>query len=116
MYPCIPCEHTLLGTSFLESVLVMFVVIVAAMIAPQNCCAIDRVGLRQHHELDAEDGGDSSSSSSSSSSEASSGAEHSRPLHTVGKRNWGFSWRPKKRPATTPYDSDGSSSKGELFK
>ena len=95
---------------------------------------------RSHHEVHAEDGGDvaqgppsastapaphpkrikSSSSSSSSSSddddEASSGAERSRPLQSVGRRNQVFSWQPKKRSATAAYDSDSSSSEGELFK
>ena len=91
---------------------------------------------RSHHEMDAKDGGDvakgpprastapaphpkrikSSGSSSSSSSEASSGAERSRPLQSVGRRNQVFSWQPKKRSATTAYDSDSSSSESELFK
>ena len=93
---------------------------------------------RSHHEMDAEDGGDvaagpprastapaphpkrikssGSSSSSSSSSEASSGAERSHPLQSVRRRNQLFSWQPKKRSATTAYDSDSSSSEGELFK
>ena len=61
-------------------------------------------------------GSSSSSSSSSSSFEASSGAERSRPLQSVGRRNQVFSWQPKKRSATTAYDYDSSSSEGELFK
>ena len=52
----------------------------------------------------------------SSSSEASSGAERSRPLQSVGRRNQVFSWQPKKRSAAAAYDSDSSSSEGELFK
>ena len=45
VYPCIPCEHTLVGTSSSESALAMFVVIVVAMIAPHNCCGIRKGGL-----------------------------------------------------------------------
>ena len=45
--PYIPCKHTLVGTSSLENALAMFVVIVVAMIAPHNCCAIRKVGLCQ---------------------------------------------------------------------
>ena len=58
----------------------------------------------------------SPSFSSSSSSEASSGAETSRPLQNVAKRNYMFSWQPKNRSATTAYDFDSSSSDGKLFK
>ena len=47
MYPCIPCEHTLVGASSSETVLAMSVFIVVAMIAPHNCRAVRKVGLCQ---------------------------------------------------------------------
>ena len=47
MYPCIPCEHTLVGMSSSESALAMSLVIVVAIIAPHICCAIRKVGWCQ---------------------------------------------------------------------
>ena len=59
----------------------------------------------------------SSSSSSSSSTEASSGAQRTRPLESVGqRRKVELSWTPPRKRRNMSVSDSNSSSEGELFK